>query len=93
MGWKERGWFLGPHAPLLFDRNGNAGPTIWVDGRVVGAWTQMPDGRIATRLLEEIDTRAQKLLRQECERLEAWFGDVRAIARFRSPLDRELRGA
>jgi Winged helix DNA-binding domain len=93
MGWKERGWFLGPHGPLLFDRNGNAGPTIWVDGHVVGGWTQTPDGRIATKLLEEIDTRAQKLLRQECERLEGWFGDVRIIPRFRSPVDRELRGA
>ena len=26
MGWKERDWYLGPHGPTLFDRNGNAGP-------------------------------------------------------------------
>ena len=93
MGWKERDWILGPHGPLLFDRNGNAGPTIWVDGRVVGGWTQTADGRIATKLLEDIDKRAQKLLSQECERLEAWFGDIRIVPRFRSPLERELRGA
>ena len=37
MGWKERDWFLGEHAEPLFDRNGNAGPTVWRDGRVVGS--------------------------------------------------------
>lgn len=93
MGWKERDWFLGPHGHLLFDRNGNAGPTIWADGRVVGGWTQMPDGRIATKLLEDVDARTRKLLRAESERLEAWFGDARITPRFRSPIDRELRGA
>ena len=44
MGWKERAWYLGPHATDLFDRNGNAGPTIWVDGRIVGGWAQAADG-------------------------------------------------
>ena len=36
MGWKQRSWYLGGHGPALFDRNGNAGPTVWCDGRVVG---------------------------------------------------------
>ena len=93
MGWKERDWFLGPHASRLFDRNGNAGPTIWADGHVVGGWTQTTDGHIVTELLEDLDARAQKLLEEECERLEAWFGDVRIVTRFRSPVDRELRGS
>ena len=51
MGWKERGWYLGDHAAELFDRNGNAGPTIWADGRVVGGWAQSADGAVRTRLL------------------------------------------
>ena len=38
MGWKERDWYLGEHAATLFDRNGNAGPTVWWNGRVVGGW-------------------------------------------------------
>ena len=33
MGWKERDWYLGPHKGHVFDRNGNAGATIWCDGR------------------------------------------------------------
>ena len=40
MGWKERAFYLGDHAPQLFDTNGNAGTTAWWDGRVVGCWVQ-----------------------------------------------------
>jgi hypothetical protein len=36
MGWAGREWYLGPHRRQLFDLSGNAGPTIWVDGRIVG---------------------------------------------------------
>src|SRR6185436_8841523 len=55
MGWKERDWYLGPHAPRLFDRNGNAGPTVWADGRVVGGWGQRADASVVVRLLEPVD--------------------------------------
>jgi hypothetical protein len=44
MGWKERDWYLGPHRAALFDSAGNAGPTIWVQGRIVGGWAQRPSG-------------------------------------------------
>jgi hypothetical protein len=47
MGWKERDWYLGPHGPTLFDSNGNAGPTVWWEGRVVGGSSQRRDGEIA----------------------------------------------
>ena len=46
MGWKERDWFLSDHQALLFDRNGNAGPTVWSNGRIVGGWAQRRDGEI-----------------------------------------------
>ncbi|GGM51142.1 hypothetical protein GCM10012275_22590 [Longimycelium tulufanense] len=38
----------------MFDRNGNIGPTVWADGRIVGAWAQLPDGSIAWRFLHEV---------------------------------------
>ena len=50
MGWKERSWLLGEHGPQLFDRNGNAGPTVWWNGRVGGGWTQPSDGEIEYEL-------------------------------------------
>ena len=34
-----------PDAALeAFDSVGNGGPTIWVDGRIVGAWAQDKQG-------------------------------------------------
>ncbi len=40
MGWFDRDWYLGEHRGQVFDRNGNAGPTAWWNGRVVGGWYQ-----------------------------------------------------
>jgi hypothetical protein len=92
MGWKERDWYLGAHAPRLFDRNGNAGPTAWVDGRVVGGWAQRSDGSVAVELLEDPGRAATAALHEAAERLREWLGSTRVIPRFRTPLDRELAG-
>jgi hypothetical protein len=90
MGWQERGWFLGDHRPALFDRNGNIGPSVWWDGRVVGGWAQRADGEISVRLLEDVGADAEAAVAREAERTAAWYGDVRAVPRFRTPLEREL---
>ncbi|HZD79493.1 MAG TPA: winged helix DNA-binding domain-containing protein [Actinomycetota bacterium] len=92
MGWKERDWFLGPHGRLLFDRNGNAGPTVWADGRLVGGWTQSADGEVVVRLLEPLDRTTRRRIEAERERLRAWLGAVRIRPRFRSPIEQELSG-
>ena len=49
MGWIERDWYLGPHKAQLFDTSGNAGPTAWWDGRIVGGWRQSDNGEVACR--------------------------------------------
>lgn len=91
MGWKDRSWYLpDEYVPALFDRNGNAGPTIWADGRVVGGWMQRPDGSIATRLLEPIGQQHQRLLDDELERVRSFVGDTRFTVRFPTPLSKEL---
>jgi Winged helix DNA-binding domain len=90
MGWTERDWYLGAHRPALFDRNGNAGPTIWWDGHIVGGWAQRRDGQIATRLLEDVGSDAQAAIGAEVERLQSWLGDKRFTPQFRTPLEREL---
>ena len=90
MGWKERDWYLGPHGPVLFDRNGNAGPTVWADGRVVGGWSQGPDGAVVFRLLEPVDAATRKRIDAERDRLTTWFDGVRVTPRFRTPLEKEL---
>lgn len=90
MGWQSRDWYLGPHQPALFDRNGNIGPSVWWDGRIVGGWVQRPDGDIAWRLLEDVGADAERAIAAEAERLRGWYGEVRPIPRFRTPLEREL---
>jgi len=92
MGWKERDWYLGTHAAALFDRNGNAGPTVWCDGRVVGGWAVVAPGEVAFRLLEDVGTEAARAIEAEAAALAAWFGDVKVTPRFRTPLERELVG-
>ena len=92
MGWKERDWYLGPHADRLFDRNGNAGPTVWANGRVIGGWAQTADGRVVVRLLQTADRTTRTLVERERRRLEEWFSGTRVVPRFRTPLERALAG-
>jgi Winged helix DNA-binding domain len=90
MGWKERAWYLGEHGPALFDRSGNAGPTVWWNGRIVGGWAAAKDGRVRFRLLEDLGANAVGQVEAEAARLEAWLGGVVVIPRFGTPLGREL---
>jgi len=93
MGWKGRDWYLGELGPALFDRNGNAGPTVWADGRVVGGWAQRRDGSIAVELRVDVDRSTRTAVATEAARLEDWFAGVVATPRFRTPLERELAGS
>jgi len=91
MGWKERAWYLGPHAPALFDRSGNIGPTVWSDGRIIGGWTQRKDGAVVYRLLEDAGPAGGSLVKKKAAALEEWLGGAVVTTRFPSPLERELR--
>ncbi|KPI03833.1 protein of unknown function DUF1006 [Actinobacteria bacterium OK074] len=91
MGWQDRDWYLAPESrPALFDGSGNIGPTVWWNGRVVGAWAQRPDGEVAWRLLETVDREARTAIETEAARLRTWLGEARVTPRFRTPLEREL---
>ncbi len=90
MGWQARGWYLGDHKAHVFDTNGNAGPTVWLDGRIVGGWAQRNTGEVVVRLLDEVPrTRAQQI-DKAARRLEDLLGDIRVVPRFRTPVDTEL---
>ena len=88
MGWKLRDWYLGAHGPTLFDSNGNAGPTIWWDGRVVGGWSQRRDGEIALGLLEDVGRDARAAIDAEAARLQEWVGEARFSPGFLPPFQR-----
>ena len=90
MGWSQRDWYLGPHRPAVFDRNGNVGPTVWVDGRIVGGWAQLPTGEIVYRVLEDVGAAALAAVARAAGELSEWIGPVRVTPRFRTPLERTL---
>jgi Winged helix DNA-binding domain len=88
MGWYERDWYLGPHRQQLFDASGNAGPTVWWDGRVIGGWRQAEDGAVVLQLLEDVGTDGVAAVEREAARLTSWLGGTRVLPRFPSPLFR-----
>jgi hypothetical protein len=92
MGWKSRAFHLDPdHVPVLFDRNGNGGPAVWVDGRIAGGWTQRKDGAIALHLLADVGAEATAAIEAQAHALEALLGEVRFTTRFPAPFQAALR--
>lgn len=77
MGWKQRGFYLGEHTARIFDVNGNAGPTAWWNGRIVGGWWQRPDGEVVVVPAERLPAAATAALDAEAARLTEWLdGEV-----------------
>ena len=90
MGWQQRDWYLGPHKERLFDRNGNVGPTVWWDGRIVGGWATRRGGDIVWRGLEDIGAEGARAVDAAAATLESRLGGTTVIPSFRTPLEREL---
>ena len=91
MGWKQRGWYLmSADAERLFDRNGNAGPTVWMDGRVVGGWGQAEDGEIRYALFDDEAGARIDEVEAEAHRVATFYGETRHRPRFPTPTQREL---
>ena len=93
MGWKERSWYLDPEvAAAVFDRNGNGGPTVWVDGAIVGTWVQRRDGTIAVQLVTAVADDRRAEIDEAARRLRELLGDVRFTVRFPAPAQAALLG-
>lgn len=92
MGWRDRAWYLSGYQPQLFDSAGNAGPTIWVDGRIVGGWAIRDKGEVATALLEDVGGDAELAIEAEAAKLTAQLDAVRVYPRFPTPLHGKLVG-
>lgn len=86
MGWTHRAWYLGLHREHLFDSVGNAGPTAWWGGRIVGGWTQDDDGDVVLLLLDDVGADARAALEARASDLTDWLAGARVLPRFPSPL-------
>ena len=75
MGYKERSRFLHPDKyPKVFDRAGNALPTVLYDGRVIGVWIE-DSKRHALRVLlfDRVDEGLTRQLESEGEKLSRFL--------------------
>ena len=84
MGWKQRNFYLGSHAERLFDRDGNGGPTVWVNGRIVGGWVQLDSGKVAYQLFEDVGRDALNAIAETAGILEQTITDIRLKPRSRA---------
>jgi hypothetical protein len=90
MGYSDRRRFLASeHRKKVFDRAGNAVPTVWANGRVVGVWGQHKDGRVFYELFEPLGD-AEWLLTEEVWGLEEFLEGEALPPGIRTPFTRSL---
>jgi hypothetical protein len=90
MGWKDRAWYLDPACAEAFDSVGNAGATIWADGRVVGAWALGADGAFRSHYFLPVSDDTRGAVEHEAERLRALVGETRFSVRFPGHMQKSL---
>jgi len=100
MGYRDRRRFLAAeHRAKVFDRAGNAVPTVWANGKVVGAWGQRKacgehprtNGKVIYSLFEPVCDEERVLLADEAQRLQGFLGGEFLPPRFRTPFTRALK--
>jgi hypothetical protein len=92
MGWKQRDWYLPAAAGESFDSNGNGGPTLWVDGRIVGAWAQTRDGDVLTHYFERVGATRRREIDLRITELKRLVGATRFTVRFPGEIHDRLLG-
>ena len=92
MGWKQRSWYLPDHAHEAFDSVGNGGPTIWVDGRIVGAWAQDKQGQIHLHYFEQVAAVRRREIDARVADLTAMVGTTRFAVRFPGNIHARILG-
>jgi hypothetical protein len=93
MGYCNRDRFLAPSwRRHVFDRAGNAVPTVWKEGRVVGAWGQRKDGGVVYGLFEPIGQEAEAQIDQQARRLEDFLEGEYVAPGIRTAFTRSLNG-
>ena len=91
MGWKQRGFHLAADdVALLFDRNGNGGPTAGSTAGSSAAGTSAPTARSPLHLTADVGAEAAPPWTARAAELAALLGDVRFRTRFPAPLQAKL---
>lgn len=74
MGYRLRDRFLaGEHRHQVFDRAGNAMPTVWINGCVAGVWVQRRDGGVVYGLFGPAADDQKASVASQARRLEGFL--------------------
>lgn len=92
MGYTDRRRFLAAeHRAKVFDRAGNAVPTVWANGRVVGVWGQRKDGSVTHGLFGPMGDEERVLLEGKRQQLEGFLDGELLCPRLHTPFTRALK--
>ena len=94
MGYQDRQRSLRvapEHRDKIFDRAGNAMPTVWANGQVVGAWGQHKDGSVVYGLFEPVGDDTLARLTDEARRLESFLEAEFLALSTSTPFTRSLK--
>lgn len=92
MGWKERDWYLPESSREAFDSVGNGGPTIWVDGRIVGAWAQDKQGEMHLHYFKRVAAVRRREVDARVADLKGLVGTTRFAVRFPGDIHARILG-
>jgi hypothetical protein len=92
MAYPDRRRFLADeHRDKIIERAGNAVPTVWANGRIVGAWGHRRDGSIAYCLFEKVGGDALSALGVEISRLVDFLAGEVIAARYYTPFTKAMK--
>jgi len=92
MGYHDRRRFLAAeHRAKVFDRAGNAVPTVWANGRVVGAWGWRKDDSVIYGLFDSVGAEEHTRLEDNRRQLKEFLEGERPAPYTRTPFTRALK--
>ncbi len=91
MGYRDRRRYLATeHEVHVLTRDGNAVPTVWVNGQVVGVWGQRRDGSLVYDLFGPVSPGEGVLLTEEAAWLQRFLDGEYLAPRYHTAFSRSL---
>ena len=93
MGWKQRDWHVGRDGAFgdtVFDRNGNAGNSIWANGAVIGTWAHRKDASVVLEYFEHVTKTVRSMVDTSIDRYRATVGATVVRPRYPAPRQASL---
>ncbi|NMO00889.1 winged helix DNA-binding domain-containing protein [Gordonia sp. TBRC 11910] len=90
MGYKQRDFYLGPHAGQIFDNTGNGGATAWWGGRIVGGWYQDDAANVRLHFVDDVPAAGRRALTERADALTEWLAGTQLRPGYPPPYFRQV---